>query len=116
MTVVYSRHRPVRLAGNPLFTQLDEERGSLEDQVALERMALADARGHQSRLENQLTALLSYARSLYQKESALRRDQSQQKQQLFDQISEQLRTQLQTIENGHVDRHTKPVLNSSNGQ
>lgn len=118
MTVIYSRHRPVRLAGNPLFTQVDEERQSLEDNVAQERMALAEARGNQTRLENQLAALLSYARSLYQKEVALRRDQSQQKRILLDQISEQLRTQLQSFENGNGDHrgNGKPALTSSSAQ
>jgi hypothetical protein len=104
MTMIYGRHRKVVLAGNPLFTQLDQERRALQEDVARERLAIAEARGKQSRLENQLTALISYARSLFQKESALRQDQSQQKRILLDQISEQLRTQLRTFENG--DRHT----------
>lgn len=123
MTVIYARHRPVRLAGNPLFMQLDQERQSLEGSVAQERMALGEARGNQTRLENQLAALLSYARSLYQKEAALRRDQSQQKRALLDQISEQLRTQLQTFENANGDhRHGNgvgngnPALTSTTGQ
>jgi hypothetical protein len=118
MTVIYSRHRPVRLAGNPLFMQLDEERRSLEESIARERVSLAEAMGNQSRLENQLSALLSYARSLFQKESALRQDQSHQKRLFLDQISEQLRTQLQTVENGHAERFTNPppALTSRNGQ
>jgi len=104
MTIVYARHRPVVLAGNPLFTQLDEERRILEENVARERLSLAEARGNQNRLENQLAALVAYARSLFQKETALRQDQSQQKRILLDQISEQLRTQLKTFENGANDR------------
>lgn len=105
MTVLYGRHRPVRLAQNPLFTQLDQERHSLEGNVERERMALAEARGSQSKLENQLSALVAYARSLYQKESALRRDQGQQQRVLLDQISQQLRTQLNTLENGNGHTH-----------
>lgn len=99
LTLIYSKHRPVRLAGNPVFTQLDEERRLLEESVARERLALAEAKGNQSRLENQLTALVSYAKSMFQKETALRRDQSQQKRIMLDQISDQLRNQLETIGN-----------------
>jgi len=115
MTVVYARHRPVQLAGNPLFTQLDEERGEIEEAVARERLALAKARGNQNRLDSQLNALVSYARSLFQKESMLRQDQSQQKRLLLDQISEQLRAQLQTFENGAARDRNLP-LTSSNGK
>ncbi len=100
MTSLYTRHRPVRLAGNPLFTQVDEERRILEESVAQERRALAEARGSQTRLENQLSALLAYAKSMFRKEAAQQRDQSRQKRQLWDQITEQLRTQLHTLENG----------------
>lgn len=115
MTVIYSRHRPVRLAGNPLFTQLDEERQSLEKNVAAERLALAEARGNQTRLEGQLNALISYARSLFQKEAALRQDQSRQKRILLDQISEQLRSQLKSFENGAASDRNLP-LPSTNGK
>ena len=115
MTVIYSRHRPVRLAGNPLFTQLDEERRSLEENVARERLALAEARGNQNRLEGQLTALVSYARSLFQKEAALRQDQSQQKRVLLDQISEQLRTQLKSFESGAASDRNLPFT-AANGK
>lgn len=115
MTVIYSRHRPVRLAGNPLFTQLDEERESLERNVATERLALAEARGNQTRLDGQLTALISYARSLFQKEAAVRQDQSQQKRILLDQISDQLRSQLKSFENGAVSDRNLP-LTSTNGK
>jgi hypothetical protein len=111
MTIIYGRHRPVRLASNPLFTQMDEERRSIEQEVASERLAFAEARGNQTRMENQLSALVAFARSLFHKESALRQDQSQQKRVLLDQISEQLRTQLQTFENGS----TRPSL-TANGK
>ena len=100
MTILYQRHRPVVLAGNPVFTQLDKERASLETSIAAERLAMADAIGCQNRLKNELAALIAYARSLFRKEAATRLDQSQQKRVLLDQISEQLRTQLQSFENG----------------
>jgi hypothetical protein len=106
MTMIYTRHRPVRLAGNPLFTQLDRERISLEENVAFERLALAEARGNQTRLENQLSALVAFAKSMFQKESALRQDQAQQKRILLDQVSQQLRSQLETIENGSGNGRT----------
>jgi hypothetical protein len=120
MTTLYTRHRPVRLAGNPLFTQVDQERRLLEENVAQERRALAEARGQQTRLENQLTALLAYARSMFRKETALQRDQSRQKRQLWDQITEQLRTQMHSLENGNgngSDRHHGPATPAGrNGQ
>ena len=76
---------------------------------------MAKARGNQNRLESQLNALVSYARSLFQKESRLKQDQSQQKRILLDQISEQLRTQLKTFENGAVTDRNLPLA-SSNGK
>lgn len=95
LTILYTRHRPVRLAGNPLFGQLDEERRGLEEAVARERLALAEARGNESRLNHQLSAFVSFARSMFEKESALRRSQSQQQRSLLDQIAQQLQAQLQ---------------------
>jgi peptidoglycan hydrolase CwlO-like protein len=89
-----------------VFSQLDEERKSLEEGVAEQRMALAEAKGHQTRLENQLTALVAFARSMFQKEAALRRDESQQKRLVLDQISEQLRTQLATVGQGNGRNHS----------
>jgi hypothetical protein len=115
MTVIYARHRPVLLAGNPLFTQVDEERRAIQQEIARERLGLAEARGNQNRLESQLTALVSFARSLFLKESTLRRDQSQQKRLMLDQISEQLRSQLQTFENGAVNDRNLP-LGAANGK
>ncbi|MDX1953308.1 MAG: hypothetical protein SFY81_14095 [Verrucomicrobiota bacterium] len=100
MTTLYNRHRPVQLASNPLFTQVEKERLSLQQSVATERTALAQALGVKSRLENQLSALVAYAKSIYQKETALIRDQVHQKNVLLEQISTQLRTQLETFEQG----------------
>jgi hypothetical protein len=102
MTMIYMRHRPVRLAENPMFMQLEQERRLLGDEVERERIALAEAKGSESRLQNQLNALVSYAKSLFQHESALRRDQLHQKRLLLDQISEQLRSQLQTMQNNSL--------------
>ena len=120
LTMIYARHRPVRLAGNPVFTQLDEERRLLEESVARERMALAEAKGNQSRLENQLCALVAYAKSLFQKEAALRRDQSQQKRLMLDQISEQLRSQLESVgiesNSGRNHNPQTPTLGRPNGK
>ncbi|HYE30238.1 MAG TPA: hypothetical protein VEH27_02315 [Methylomirabilota bacterium] len=106
MTMLYLKHRPVRLASNPLFTQLEEERRSLEQTVAEERMSLAAAKGAESRLLHQLEALIAYAKSLFQKESALLKDQAHQRQTLLNQLSETLRTQLDTISNGAARNHT----------
>lgn len=120
LTTLFNRHRPVRLAGNPMFMQIDEERKSLEENVARERLALAEARGHQTRLENQLTALLAYAKSMFQKETVLRKDQAEQKQRLLDEISEQLRTKLETVinlPNGRSNHRVElPPLAQSNGK
>lgn len=98
MTMIYMRHRPVRLAENPVFVQIDRERRELGAEVERERIALAEAQGNENRLRSQLEALVSYARSLFQHETALRRDQLHQKRLLLDQISEQLRSQLQTMQ------------------
>jgi hypothetical protein len=101
MTVIYGRHRPVRLSANPLYMQLDQERESLVKRIATERLALGEARGKMSRLENQMAALLSYAKSMFQKETAVQRDRNAQKIAALDRISAQLRVQLAGVrENG----------------
>jgi hypothetical protein len=117
MTIIYSRHRPVRLAGNPLFTQVDQERRLLEQEVSQERLSLAEAKGNRTRLENQLTALLAYAKSMFQKEVAERRDQAAQKRDLLDQLSQHLRTQLETISSpGSRTQLPNPALNGRTGE
>jgi hypothetical protein len=120
MTTICHRHRKVRLAGNPLFEQLDEERAAFEEAVARERLALAEARGNFTRLEQQLAALVAFARSMFQKEAALRRDQTQQRQLVLDQISDQLRTQLATVDRGNrtLGNHhdADAVLGSASGK
>jgi hypothetical protein len=100
MTILYLRHRPVRLAGNPLFTQIDEERRSLEEAVAKERAALANVRGKESGLTHQLAAFVSLAKSMFRKELASRRGESHQQRALLDQIAKQLRQQLSAVDNG----------------
>jgi hypothetical protein len=94
MTQLYTRHRPVRLAVNPVFNKLDQERHALEQRVAQTRLNLAEAVGGTARLENQLNAYVAYARSLFQKEAAMQRDRGHQKRQLLDQITEQLKSRL----------------------
>ncbi|HAV62598.1 MAG TPA: hypothetical protein DCY13_09560 [Verrucomicrobiales bacterium] len=103
MTQLYGRHRPVSLARNPVYKQLDGERRRLEEQVTRERLALAEARGGESRLENQLSAFVAYARSLFQKEAGLRRDRGQQKRQLLDRIAAQLKARLDDADRGEDD-------------
>ncbi len=98
LTQIYARHRPVRLARNPAFHQFDEERAILEAHIARERLAFAEARGSEARLENQLAVYLAYARSLFQRESSLRRDPSHQKRLLIEEIAERLRTGLEEVE------------------
>ncbi|MBN9688749.1 MAG: hypothetical protein J0M24_00800 [Verrucomicrobia bacterium] len=115
LTTLYLRHRPVRLAGNPVFAQLEEERRQLSEQVESERKGLAEARGTFHRLQNQLEAMLSFARSLYQKEAHLRRDQSHQKRLLLDEISERLRSQLERVQDGS-DLGTIPPPLQRNGR
>lgn len=98
MTQVYLRHRPVRLAANPTFAQLDDDRRQLESEVSRERTALAAALGNQCRLEQQLAVFVAYARSLYQREVAAQRDRSHQKRRLIEEIADQLRSRLADID------------------
>jgi hypothetical protein len=77
-------------------------------------MALGEAKGNRTRLENQLVALLAYAKSMFQKELALRRDQSEQRQAWLDQLSQHLRTQLETMPNGTPVRKPHGLQPASN--
>jgi hypothetical protein len=67
--------------------------------VAQERAAIANARGGESQLKHQLTAFVAFARSMFEKETAVRRNESHRQRLLLDQISTQLRTQLETVGN-----------------
>jgi hypothetical protein len=95
LTMLYARHRPVRLARDPAFVQWDKERRALEQSVAQERASLAEVTGTMTRLENQLAALLAYGNSIFHREAARRLDQSEKKQVILDQLSEQLRNHLE---------------------
>ena len=96
LTNLYARHRPVRLARDPAFAQLETERRTLGESIARERLELSQANGNLVRLENQLTALIAYGKSLFHRESARRQDQSQKKQVILDQLSEHLRHHIET--------------------
>lgn len=98
LTQLYAKHRPVRLVRNPVYAQLDEERASLEDSLSHERLALADARGNEARIEHQLAVFVAYAQSLFQKEATLRRDRNHQKRLVVEQITEQLRARLESVD------------------
>lgn len=110
MTQLYGKHRPVRLAINPTFAKLDQERRALEERVSQERLALADAVGGETRLEHQLNAFVAYAKSLFQREANLRRDRGHQKRQLLDQIADQLKSRLAEADEVH-DPADKPTGN-----
>ncbi len=96
LTNLYARHRPVRLARDPAFAQLETERRALEESIARERVDLSQANGNLVRLENQLAALIAYGKSLFHRESARRQDQTQKKQVILDQLSEHLRHHIET--------------------
>jgi len=96
LTNLYARHRPVRLAYDPAFTQLEQERGILETSIARERAGLGEATGNLVRLENQLSALIAYGKSMFHRESARRQDQSLKRQVILDQLSEHVRTHIES--------------------
>jgi len=100
LTTLYARHRPVRLAFDPAFSQLSQERKSLEANIARERLGLGEATGNLLRLENQLSALIAYGTSVFHRESAQRQDQVEKRKVILDQLSEHLRSHLDTVETG----------------
>jgi hypothetical protein len=100
LTNIYARHRPVRLARDPAFAQLDQERLALEERIARERLNLGEATGNILRLENQLSALIAYGTSLFHRETARRQDQSEKRQVILDQLSEHLRQHLDAAQPG----------------
>ena len=101
LTSLYARHRPVRLARDPAFAQLDEERRALEETIARERLSLGEASGHLARLENELSALIAYGKSMFHRETAKRQDQSEKRQLVLEQLSEHVRNHLETIQAGN---------------
>jgi len=98
LTSLYARHRAVRLARDPAFTQLDQERQNLEESIRRERAGLGEANGHLVRLENQLAALVAYSKSMFHREAARRQDQSVKRQVILDQLSDHLRNHLEGLE------------------
>jgi len=108
LTNLYARHRPVRLARDPAYAQLDLERRQLEENIGRERASLADAQGNLVRLENQLTALVAFGKSMFHREAARRQDQSQKRQVILDQLSEHVRSHLEAIEPGGLGT-SRPV-------
>ncbi len=98
MTNLYARHRPVRLARDPATAQLDQERGKLEERIARERQGLGEANGHIAKLENQLAALLAYGKSMFHREAARRQDQTQKRQIILEQLSDHVRSHLDSAE------------------
>jgi hypothetical protein len=98
LTLLYARHRPVRLAADPAYTQLSQERRRLETMLAAERLSFGEATGHLVRLENQLAALIAYGKSMFHREAAKRQDQSEKRRVILDQLSDHLRNHIETIE------------------
>jgi len=96
----YSRHPPVRLALDPATAQLDQERGSLEERIARERLGLGEANGNIVKLENQLAALLAYGKSMFHRETARRQDQTQKRQIILEQLSDHVRNHLDSGDPG----------------
>jgi len=98
LTVLYSRHRPVRLAEDPEFAQLSHQRRDLEKSIAQERLGLGEASGNMVRLDNQLAALIAYGKSMLHRENAKRQNQTEKRQVILEQLSEHVREHLQTLE------------------
>jgi hypothetical protein len=114
LTSLYGRHRPVKLAYDPAFAQLDQERRSLEEAIARERSSLADATGNLVRLENQLSALVAYGKSMFHREAAKRQTQAQKRQVILDQLSDHLRNHIDP-ETTHNRLGTSPGASTLNG-
>jgi hypothetical protein len=115
LTGLYARHRPVRLAQDPAFVQLSEEREELEAKIARERLGLGEATGHLVRLENELSALIAYGKSMFLRESARRQDQSQKKQVILDHLSDHLRSHIETSNAGRLGVGAEPAVSLKNG-
>ena len=98
LTTLYARHRPVRLARDPAFAQLEEERLDLEESIRRERTALGEAKGNLARLDNQLAALVAFSKSMFHREASRRQDQSHKRQVILDQLSDHLRHHLEATE------------------
>ena len=110
LTNLYARHRPVRLAEDPAYAQLTQERHELEQRIARERLNVGEATGHLIRLDNQLAALVAFGKSMFHREAARRQDESQKRQVILDQLSDHLRSHLEAVESGN-----RLVANTGNG-
>ncbi|HKS35830.1 MAG TPA: hypothetical protein VJW76_01485 [Verrucomicrobiae bacterium] len=115
LTTLYARHRPVRLAYDPTFAQLSQERKSLEASIARERLGLGEASGNLLRLDNQLSALIAYGASVFHRETAQRQDQAEKRQMILDQLSEHLRSHLDTVEAGNRLTPSASISRRNNG-
>jgi len=115
LTTLYARHRPVRLACDPAFAQLSQERNKLEASIARERLGLGEATGNLLRLENQLSALIAYGSSVFHRESAKRQDQAEKRQVILDQLSEHLRSHLDIVEAGSRLAPARSISRRENG-
>jgi hypothetical protein len=98
LTSLYARHRPVRLAPDPAFAQLEKQRRQVEESIRRERVGLGEATGNLTRLENQLAALIAFSKSMFHREAARRQDQSDKRQVILDQLSDHLRHHLENGE------------------
>src|ERR1051325_7342654 len=115
LTNLYARHRPVRLAEDPAFAQLTQERRGLEQRIARERLSLGEATGNVVRLESQLSALIAYGASVFHREAARRQDQAEKRQVILDQLSEHLRSHLDTVEVGNRLASASSISRRENG-
>ena len=100
LTSLYARHRPVRLALDPAFVQLEQEQRALEENIARERSALGHANGNLVRLDNQLSALVAYGKSMFHRETAKRQTQAEKRRVILDELSDHLRNHLGSAESG----------------
>lgn len=117
LTNLYARHRPVRLAYDPAFMQLSQERRALEQNIASERMGLGETNGHLVRLENELGALIAYGKSMFHREAAKRQDDTKKRQVILDQLSDHLRSHLDTLETGNrLAARAASVATAGNGR
>jgi hypothetical protein len=117
LTTLYARHWPVRLARDAGYAQLIHERETLEESIARERRELGEATGIVIKLENELAALVAYGRSMFHREAAKRKDQSEKRQVILDELSDHLRTHLERLDPGNrlVTAGTNPPRRNDNG-
>ena len=117
LTNLYARHRPVRLAYDPAFAQFDQERRELEESIAHERAALGEATGNLLRLENQLSALIAYGKSMFHREAARRQSQAEKRQVILDQLGDHLRHHLESADTSHrLAGTTDAAIAGNNGR